>query len=226
MNIYKDDDDGAATVDLDAATTELKATSLIQNDEVRRQRMSEISAAALLDIALSLRVVAAEARAAMPELGTIEYAEGDDVPAERDFLVVGDLVAVDGLDDPAEVVGFGQSEGATYAKIRLVDGTEARAWLDTLTRLRGDERDDDTMQEAAEKSVTAIADDDVSTHEGESGGLYVEPDDAPADAAEGYVDDLDDDFEGDSFTAAESALDTLRANEAARKAAKKKGGKK
>ena len=40
------------------------------------------------------------------------------------------------------------------------------------------------------------------------------------------ADDLDDDFEGDTFTAAESALDTLKANEAARKAAKKKGGKK
>lgn len=213
MNIYKDDDDGAATVDLDAATTELKATSLIQNDGVRRARMAEISAAALLDIALSLRVVAAEARAAMPELGTIEYVEGDDEPAEHDFLVVGDRVAVDGLDDPAQVVGFGQSEGAIYAKIRLVDGAEARAWLDTLTRLRGDERDDDTLQDASEAVPAAAPDVEPAAD------LLDEID--PVD----LVDDIDADFGDESHPAAESAVDVLRANEAARKAAKKKGKK-
>ncbi|MRY60643.1 hypothetical protein GKD59_22680, partial [Parabacteroides distasonis] len=55
MNIYEDEGDA---VDLDVATAELKATSLIQNDGVRRARMAEISAAALLDIAGSLRVLA------------------------------------------------------------------------------------------------------------------------------------------------------------------------
>ena len=40
------------------------------------------------------------------------------------------------------------------------------------------------------------------------------------------VDDIDADFGDESHPAAESAVDVLRANEAARKAAKKKGGKK
>ncbi|MFM9644408.1 hypothetical protein, partial [Streptomyces turgidiscabies] len=62
MNIYEDEGDA---VDLERAAAELRATSLIQNEAVRRARMAEISAAALLDIAGSLRVLANEAAAAM-----------------------------------------------------------------------------------------------------------------------------------------------------------------
>ncbi|MFM9745090.1 hypothetical protein ACKI2C_46865, partial [Streptomyces brasiliscabiei] len=62
MNIYEDEGDA---VDLERAAAELRATSLIQNEAVRRARMAEISAASLLDIAGSLRVLANEAAAAM-----------------------------------------------------------------------------------------------------------------------------------------------------------------
>lgn len=216
MNIYEGEEVDAI-VDLRAAAAELKASPGITNDGVRRRVVAEIQTAALLDIALSLRVVAAEARAAMPS-PLVETAP--EIPAERDFFIVGDLVAVNGHDEPAEITGFGQSEGALYADVLFANGAESRAWLDTLTRLVGDERDDDAMQEATERIAGAVAEASAFTSdEIESGIAPVELE--PAD----LVDDIDNDFDGDHHPAAASALDVLKANEAARKAAKK-GSKK
>lgn len=219
MNIYEPEGTDAI-VDLRAAAVELRAAGSITSESARRAAIAEINTAALLDIALSLRVVAAEARAAMPDPRLVVdpdlTTDVEPEPAE-DFVVKGDLVAVNGLDDPAEIVGFGQSEGAIYAKIRLVDGTETRAWLTDITRLRGDEHDDDAMQDASEAEYREIDPADADAIEAEA---RIIPD--PAD----LVDDIDADFDGDHHPAAASALDVLKANEAERKAAKKGGSKK
>lgn len=206
MNIYESEGTDVI-VDLRAAAAELRAAGSITSESARRAVIAEINTATLLDIALSLRVVAAEARAAMPSPPTeADALTADDRETPEDFVVEGDLVAVDGLDDPAQVVGFGQSEGAIYAKIKLIDGTETRAWLESLTRLVGDELGVDAMQDASEV--------DAAGADGET----VEPAD--------LVDDIDADFDGGQHPAAATALDVLKANEAERKAAKKAGSKK
>lgn len=151
MNIYE-----AASVpplDIAAAVEELRKAEAITDRNTRRDTLAILQTAAMLDIASSLRVLADESRAAMGE--AVATDPGPEEDADRDFFVEGDLVAVNGLDDPAEVIGFGETEGTIYAKIRLVNGTETRAWLDMLTRLRGDERDDDAMQEASEAETLA-----------------------------------------------------------------------
>jgi len=220
MNIYEPEGVDAI-VDLRKAAAELRGVSSVTSDVVRRQIIAEISTAALLDIALSLRVVAAEARAAMPS--PFMDAEPEAAPTEddrdRDFLIVGDLVAADGMDEPGEVRGFGQSEGAMYADVIFAGGAESRVWLSNLTRLVGDERDDDAMQEAAESSIEIVNAERVA----EMAGITAEPEEhvEPAD----LVDDIDGDFEGDTHTAAATALDVLKASEAARKGGKKKGKK-
>lgn len=218
MNIYEPEGTDAI-VDLRAAAAELKAVGSITSESARRHAVAEINTAALLDIALSLRVVAAEARAAMPSpfTETTEDA-GPESDADRDFLIEGDLVIADGMDEPGEVRGFGQSEGAMYADVIFAGGAESRVWLSNLTRLVGDERDDDAMQDAAERSIEAIAAETGSEPADPESGT---PDPEPAD----LVDDIDDDFDGDTHTAAATALDVLKENEAARKAAKKSGKK-
>lgn len=220
MNIYEAEGTDAI-VDLRAAAAELKGSASVTNDTTRRQIVAEIQTAALLDIALSLRVVAAEARAAMPVAFATAELVSDEPPAERDFLIVGDLVAVEGYDDPAEVVKLGVSEGAVWAEVVFASGADARVWASIVTRLVGDERDDDAMQEAAEASVAAVGEMTLD-REGE---ILAGADDEPEDDIEIPVDDIDDDFDGDHHTAAATALDTLKANEAERKAAKKSGKK-
>ena len=225
MNIYEPEGTDAI-VDLRAAAAELKAVGSITSESARRHAVAGINTAALLDIALSLRVVAAEARAAMPSpfTETIDDA-GAEPEADRDFFIEGDLVVADGMDEPGEIRSFGQSEGEYYADVLFAGGAESRVWLSNLTRLVGDERDDDAMQEAAERSIEAIA---VESErevgpDGEPVGDPEREDDEPE--RTDLVDDIDADFDGDRPPAAATALDVLKANEAERKAAKKAGKK-
>lgn len=202
MNIYEAEGTDAI-VDLRAAAAELKGSSSVTNDTTRRQIVAEIQTAALLDIALSLRVVAAEARAAMPDphaLTLLDSAEPE-ADAPRDFLIVGDLVLVDGNDEPAEVKAFGQSEGSITVDVLFANGAESRVWLDNVHRLTGDEGE---AEEVAEASVAAIE---------------TEIADAAAPAEEAREDDadIDDDF-GDEPT---TALDTLKAAKKSKKGSKK-----
>lgn len=221
MNIYEENETTGTTIDLDVATSELKTTSLIQNDGVRRARMAEISAAALLDIAGSLRILANEAAAAMLPAATVEhlagasvgYFAGDDSDGPRDFLLEGDLVHKIDDDEPGEVVALGfDGDGALYADVEFGAGP-VRLYASSLVRLVGDEARDvliaGEISDAEEAADPDLVDLDAGTI-------------APAD----LVDDIDADFGDESHPAAESAVDVLRANEAARKAAKKKGGKK
>lgn len=223
MEIYTD----AGTegvIDIETAAVELKRAGGMPSESARRAYVAEITAGALLDIASSLRVLAAESAHAM-----VDYQQGADyngafADEEPDDLIVeGDLVAVEGFAEPAEVRKFRFTEGEHFADVAFADGSEGMFALSRLTRLRGDERDDDAMQDAAgamtldrEGEILAGADDEPE------GDIDV-PDLADV------VDDIDADFDGDEHPAAASALDTLIANEAARKAAKKntkKGSKK
>lgn len=210
MNIYTDDST-QVILDFAKAKYELEGVSSITNAESRRAALSELTTAALLDIAYSLRPVGAEASLALLGPGVLTGPEPEpDKPADdRDFLLVGDLVHRVDDTEPGEVVKVGFTEGETFADVAFANGSEGRYFQRDLVRLRGDNVD----PEFVETTVESV-------------GEAATTDDEPADPADGYADDLDDDFEGDNFTAAESALDTLRANEAARKAAKKKGGKK
>ena len=225
MNIYEPEGTDAI-VDLRAAAAELKAVGSITSESARRHAVAEINTAALLDIALSLRVVAAEARAAMPSpfTETIDDA-GAEPEADRDFFIEGDLVVADGMDEPGEIRSFGQSEGAFYADVLFAGGAESRVWLSNLTRIVGDERDDDAMQEAAERSIEAIAAESEREvgPDGEPVGDPEREDDEPE--RTDLVDDIDADFDGDRPPAAATALDVLKANEPERKAAKKAGKK-
>ena len=234
MNIYEPEGTDAI-VDLRAAAAELKAVGSITSESARRHAVAEINTAALLDIALSLRVVAAEARAAMPSpfTETIDDA-GAEPEADRDFFIEGDLVVADGMDEPGEIRSFGQSEGAFYADVLFAGGAESRVWLSNLTRLVGDERDDDAMQEAAERSIEAIAAERSIEAIAAESEREVGPDGEPVGDPEreddepertDLVDDIDADFDGDRPPAAATALDVLKANEAERKAAKKAGKK-
>lgn len=198
MDIYTTE--GADTVvDLRRAAAELKGSSSITSGDVRRAIVAEIHAAALLDIALSLRVLAAESRAAMVgELADIpEYGEGE--PAEvDDFFVVGDVVLIDDeAGSPvATITHLGMSEGSVVATLLLDGGETVKAWTDCLTRVTPE-----------------------PPGEGDEVGEPIVGRDDP-------VDDIDSDFDGDPHETATSALDTLKRNEAERKADKKKGGKK
>ena len=229
MNIYEENETTGTTIDLDVATSELKATSYIQNDEVRRERMAEISAAALLDIALSLRVLAGEAAAAMLPVASVEYSTPDDESdGPRDFLLEGDLVHKIDDDEPGEVVALGfDGDGALYADVEFGAGP-VRLYASSLVRLVGDEARDLEALEAVEALIDARLHDlvgEISDAEEAADPDLVDLDAGTIAPAE-LVDDIDADFGDESHPAAESAVDVLRANEAARKAAKKKGGKK
>lgn len=242
MNIYEENETTGTTINLDVATSELKATSLIQNDGVRRARMAEISAAALLDIAGSLRVLANEAATAMLPAATVEYfagevepfTTGDETDGPRDFLLEGDLVHKIDDDEPGEVVALGfDGDGALYADVEFGAGP-VRLYASSLVRLVGDEARDPEilstlaeLRKAAAEGVPLVG---VAT-EDETPALLTDSDEDGEEAVGGYeldevIDDIDADFEGEPHPAAESAVDVLRANEAARKAAKKKGSKK
>lgn len=262
MNIYEEGEAGT-TVDLDVATTELKATSLIQNDGVRRSRMAEISAAALLDIAGSLRVLANEAAAAMLPAAIVQhYTPGDESDGPRDFLLEGDLVHKIDDDESGEVVALGfDGDGDLYADVEFGAGP-VRLYASSLVRLTGDEgREEAAAEEALEALIEAgddaagaISDEEeaadpesVDLDAGTINHFFVdalgdpeactdpthrhpEPgDEPPVNALRRggeLVDDIDADFGDESHPEAESAVDVLRANEAARKAAKKAATKK
>jgi hypothetical protein len=227
-------EEGAIAIDLDVAAAELKATSLIQNEGVRRARMAEISAAALVDIATSLRVIANESAAAMLPAASVEYFEGEPHPGERidddgprDFLLVGDIVHLVGETEPGEVESLGfDGDGNATASVNFGDGATREYYHSSLVRMVGDEGRDPELLEA----LIEVGDDPAGEISDEEEAADPDLVDLDAEADEpspaDLVDDIDADFEGEPHPAAESAVDVLRANEAARKAAKKAATKK
>lgn len=215
MNIY---DDESGDLDIAKAGDELRATRLITGETKQRARIAEITAAALLDIASSLRTVSLEAGAAMGivELPTIEP---QPMPEPvRDFLVVGDLVHIRDTDRVGTIGELGiDGEGELIAVVDF-EGDDAPSltyYARQLERLIGDERPDPEPHVSTPEEDAEMIDADDEPE------LFAEPND-PAD----LVDDIDADFDGAQHPAAESAVDVLRANEAKRKAAKKSASKK
>ena len=216
MDIYEDNGT-QGVLDLGKAKHELEATSRITGETTRRERYAELTAAALLDVAYSLRSVGAEASMALLGSGFLASPDAEPAPVVDDPnrpLEVGDLVHVLNDTEPGEVVAVLVTEDEPSADVAFANGSSLRLFQRDLVRLRGDDGlDPEFVAEVAQRVAEATGEPAAPVGE---------------DAAEGYHDDPDDDFEGDTFTAAESALDTLKANEAARKATtkKKKGGKK
>lgn len=186
-----------AIVDLRKASAELKGSSSIVNERDRARAVAEISAAAALDIAASLRVIAAEALAAMPSaFAYIEELDGGGEPEPADdFFTEGDLVRVIDTTAVLTILTFGSDQGEHYANVADEAGEPVgRYYLRNLERLVGDERE-------------------------------IDPDEWDGTDPIGVGDptDIDADFDGDSHDVAASALDALRERE---KKSKKKGGKK
>lgn len=206
MNIYTEDG-VEGILDLHAAKRELKGVSMVQNEGARRQALAELTAGALLDIAASLRAVAADARLGLdPYAGAGEAV--DDQPEEReDFLVVGDRVTTpDGAI--GTVLSFGMTEGSAYAEVAFDNGPTAKTWLENLSRVADYTPDPDSDDEPEDDGHELVRIDDPELAHGDE-----------------TLDDIDGDFDGDARPAAASALDLLKATEAERKA-KKKAAKK
>lgn len=150
MNIYHEDESGTPVVDLELAARELRASATVTHEGTRRGMVAEITAAALLDVAASLRVVRLEAELAMP-FGPDVEPDDDDEPLTRpltaeeataagvpieDFLVEGDVVAIGADGTLGTVVELSVSEGDVVAHVR-VDGVleVVKVWARTLTRI-------------------------------------------------------------------------------------------
>lgn len=228
MDIYTP----GGSIDIAASTVALRQSGSITSESARRAVVAEVTAAALLDIADSLRVVRDEALAAMSD-NDPDYLEPTDEAAVTggepvaDVLTVGDLVTVDGMDEPGEITGYGASEGSIYVDVRFASGAESRAWIETVHRLVGDDGDKpDPLATIDPPAIEIVSAERVIEM---AGGITIEPEDpdagVPAPEPEDLVDDIDADFDGDQHPAAMSALDVLKANEAERKAAKKKAEK-
>ena len=119
---------GLESIDLEALHAELAQVGAMHNDVLRREAIAKIQAVALLDIAGSLRVLAAEASLAM--LGSGVFGDPEDLAIdeaaatahERDFLVVGDRVRLgDELGTTGTVVNLTSSEGVGVADVKLDD---------------------------------------------------------------------------------------------------------
>ncbi|UYL87159.1 hypothetical protein QEH40_gp38 [Microbacterium phage OscarSo] len=205
-------------LDIDAAEHELKASSTITHDPTRRAVVATLQTAALLDIARSLRMVAADAELGIMSSGLItgperidpeEIVERPTTAAEADdrgiaiddFLIEGDVVSLE-LEEGEVAVGtvtkLSVSEGDVVAHVDFGDGEPAKVWARTLTRIVGDEKPG--PDEKAE--------------------VVVDPELVRLNAAADAEGELEDDF-----TPA-SALDALRELATDEKPAKKKGGKK
>lgn len=233
MNIY---DDESGDLDIAKAGDELRATRLITGETKQRARIAEITAAALLDIAGSLRTVSLEAGAAMG-IVTLPTIEPEPAPEPmRDFLVVGDLVHIRDTDRVGTVGELGFDGDGELIAIVDFDGDDAPSltyYARQLERLIGDERPEpEPHVSTPEEDAEMIDADDVPeifengpgwTDPSANQEAFAEPEHVePAD----LVDDIDADFDGAQHPAAESAVDVLRANEAKRKAAKKSASKK
>lgn len=214
MNIY--DSDGA--LNLDAAR---KANNALPRAAVDpKMQAQQIANAALLDIAESLRPLAAEALAAAAENAIRHDSEDDSGFGSEYPFEVGDVVYVEGIDGPGEIVGFRDTEGETFAVVRYSGGSVTTA-LRNLHRLVGDEGDEpDPLAEViidkpGESDFEPIA---GSTDNGD--GTWTHPGNPD------LTDELDEDFDGDAHTAAEDAVAKLAEAEAKRKAEKKGKAKK
>lgn len=125
-------------MDIDQMRDEVQGIARDTSAERRRDRYNAALITTLLDVAESLRVLAAESAAAMHGETVTQHIE---MPTDGDAIVVGSVVYAEHIDGPGEVKAFGSTEGKDYA---LVDfgGEEMKVWLDALHLLTGDEGDE------------------------------------------------------------------------------------
>lgn len=230
MRIYNN-----GTLDLDAATLELDNSSKLTNANQKAEAVARLSAAALLDIAGSLRMLAVESSLAVQTAGYLldqpDDEEGDEVgtvamslpdivdalPGTRVQLKApdakgrhrtGTLTGVDGIDQGEPWVGveWDDKPGADAAKVYAAN----------LEHYTGEATDEPEGDRHVEALLDAIADKDGDAVEAllADGGPDVPP---ISDAPEPQGDDFDDDFE---------APDALALLEARQAKAAKKGKKK
>lgn len=109
------------------------------SESLKRATIASISAAAQIDIAASLRIIAAEAALAMS--GAPLDTDEPDEPEDEEPLVEGDVVLVDGEGEPGTISGFRFTEGEYFAAVERPDGGGLIA-VSRLTRLVGDEGDE------------------------------------------------------------------------------------
>lgn len=200
MKIHTED----GRLDTAAARREIGAAASTSHADTRRAMLAEVQAAALVDVAESLQILADEVLIAQGVASAPAVAEP--APA-RDFLVVGDVVTVGDDTEPGEILAFGFDQGWWWAEVRFAVGI-SRFFVRNLERVT-----------PAKIALAGGSEPELDEH-----GI---PIGRAATEIETDTDELDDDFGGDAHPVAASALDTLKANEAQRKAAaKKKGGQK
>lgn len=128
------------------------------SESLKRATIASISAAAQIDIAASLRIIAAEAALAMSG-APLEPDEPDepDEPEEEEPLVEGDVVQVDGDGELGTISGFRFTEGDYFAAVEWADGTGGMlVQVSRLTRLVGDEGEEPELRgDLAEPVPTA-----------------------------------------------------------------------
>lgn len=215
MDLY--DDEG--NLDYDKARTRAREADRLGDARVKEDWLRTLQTVALVDIAASLGVIAADAALSLQEdVRYVEFTSATEaagrVNPPDDFFVVGDLVVVKGDSDPGEVVGVGMDQGDAYANVVFANGAADRYYTRNLERIGG------TFPEAvpggaAERILDAV--DDDGTPE-----IPVE-DEAPG--------EIEDDFEetdgrpvstlAEKKAAAEAAADAKKAREKAAKKGRK-----
>lgn len=120
------------------------------SESLKRATIASISAAAQVDIAASLRIIATESALAMS--GAPLDTDEPDEPDEEEPLVEGDVVLVDGEGEPGTIAGFRFTEGEFFAEVEWVDGGALFA-VSRLTRLVGDEGEEAELRGDLEESV-------------------------------------------------------------------------
>lgn len=127
---------------------EMLADSLVINDRSRaEQAVSVVTAGALLDIAISLRILANDAA------GDQAAAAEDDIDtrAEPIPLAINDVVVLNDPDDPDDddadellVINTGETEGAQWIDVAWLSGkVDRKVWASQfkLVRALGDDAD-------------------------------------------------------------------------------------
>lgn len=122
--------------DPDDAHRALTRAEGMPSESLKRATIASIMAAAQIDIAASLRIIAAEAELAMS--GAPLDTDEPDEDEEPDPLVEGDVVLVDGEGDPGTILDFRFTEGEYFAAVEWADGGSLIA-VSRLSRLVGDE---------------------------------------------------------------------------------------
>lgn len=236
LDIYEDAGT-AGILDIRKAKLELAASSSINIEGVRKAIVAEITAAALLDIAYSLRPIGAEAADALNDraFGGREMGDGDetDDATQGREIVIGSLVVARGGDQPGEVLAMGYDQDSKYALVKWAEsGDEIRVWIEELELLEPADEDELASDDEPPARETMRPEDGLGLvgtigHEDALRALNAEADGEP----DFDEDDLDRDFDTDTGGLAAiveppaPAVSTIAAL-AEKAPAKKKGSKK